>query len=326
MNNLLGCQDPFPGIQLCQLRQFFRRIGHVNGLIFRCCPVQQQRPHIAGEFDQNLADVLALHQQPVKNRQGRSNLTLPHRTNQLPQNFPANDTADGTDRFRRNRFRHDAALLQQAQRVAHAAFRSRRNQLQRFLFRFNVAAFRHFLQMSHDFFLGDRMEIKSLAAGMNGRQNLLGLRRRQNKYHMFGRFFQGFQQRVAGLRGQHVGFVDDIHFIPAIDRCKVCVLVQIFNIVHATVGSGIQLLYVQCAAISNLPTVQAFAAGMVGRSVLAVQRFRENTRRSSFSRTAGSGKQISMRNTAAGQCIHQRLFDRSLSHQRIKAGRTPAQI
>ena len=161
---------------------------------------------------------------------------------------------------------------------------------------------------------------------MDGWQNLLGFCRRKNKHYVFRRFFQGFQQRIAGLRSQHVGFVDDIHFVPAIHRSKVCVLIQVFNIVHTTVGCSVQLLHIHRAAVCNLAAVQTFPAGMVCRTVHAVQRFRKDTGRSSLACTPGTGKQIGVRNTAAGQRIHQRLLDRRLSHQRIKAGRTPAQI
>ena len=143
---------------------------------------------------------------------------------------------------------------------------------------------------------------------------------------MLGRLFQSLQQSVAGFRCQHVGFVDDIDLVPAVHRREVRVFIQIFNVVHAPVGSSVQLLHIHRAAVCNLPAVQAFPAGMVRRPVFTIQGFGKNTGRSGFPRAPGSRKQICMGNTAAGKGVHQSLLHRSLSNQRFKTGRPPAQI
>ena len=304
MDDLLRRQYPFATVKRRQFPQLFRCVRHINRLIFRRCLIQQQRAHISGKFYQDLADIFSLHQQFIKNQQRIGNFSLPHCVNQFAQNLSADDPPYRAHHFRCHGFRHDAALFQQAQRIAHAAFRCRRDQFQRFLFRFDIAAFRHLLQMRHNFFLRNGMEIKPLATGMNRRQNLLRFRRRQNEHHMIRRLFQRLQQRVAGFGSQHMGFVYDIDFVPAVDRRKIRVLIQIFDVVHTAVGSRVQFLHVQRAAVCNLPAVQTLPAGTVGRTVHTVQRLGKDAGRSGLARTAGACEQVGVRNPAAGQRVH----------------------
>ena len=138
------------------------------------------------------------------------------------------------------------------------------------------------------------------------------------------RFFQRFQKRVTGFRRQHMRFVNNIYFVTTADRSKIHIFIQIFNIFYAPIRSRIQLLYIHGAAFCNLPAIQALSARLIRRSVLAVQRLGKNTGSRSLPRTPRSGKQIRMGDPPAGQCIHQRLFYRSLSYQSIKSGGSPA--
>jgi hypothetical protein len=70
------------------------------------------------------------------------------------------------------------------------------------------------LKVPHQFFKGNRPEVKPLAPRKDGRQDLLWISGRQNEDDMRGRFLKALEKRVEGFLGEHVNFVDDVDLVP----------------------------------------------------------------------------------------------------------------
>src|SRR5690606_32351766 len=83
--------------------------------------------------------------------------------------------------------------------------------------------------------VGNRPELEALAARNNRRQNLLRLGRREDELHMWRWLLQRLQQRVEGLRREHVDLVDDIDLEGALGRRVLAVLPQVPDLVDGVV-------------------------------------------------------------------------------------------
>ena len=66
--------------------------------------------------------------------------------------------------------------------------------------------------------------------------------RRQDKLDKGRRLFQGFQERIEGILGDLVNFINDINFKSALGRLVPDVLDNLSNLVDAAIGGAIDLL------------------------------------------------------------------------------------
>ena len=57
---------------------------------------------------------------------------------------------------------------------------------------------------------GEQRELEVLGAGPDGREHLLGVRRRQHEHDVLGRLLEALEQRVRRLLRQHVHLVEDV--------------------------------------------------------------------------------------------------------------------
>ena len=64
-------------------------------------------------------------------------------------------------------------------------------------------------------------KVKTLATREDGDGNLFRIGRTEDKFDMFGRLFKCLQQRIEGLIGEHMNFVDDIDLEPCPARSYV---------------------------------------------------------------------------------------------------------
>ncbi len=85
----------------------------------------------------------------------------------------------------------------------------------------------------------DTGEIEPLAAGQDGDRNLLGLGRGENELHMFGRFFERFQEGVEGAWRKHVYFVNYVYLEAGSRRANCCVLPQLSYLIYAVIARAV---------------------------------------------------------------------------------------
>ena len=306
--------------------QGFPGIGQVDFLVFPVRLIQQQRPEIFQQLRQDLLHFLALFQQLAQGIQGPGKIFLADPGHQFPELFPAHQAQDLSDRFRRHRTGHDTALVQQAQGIPEPPVRLDGHETQSFRFRLDMAAFGHLLQVFRDFIHRGPAEIEPLTPGQDGVQDFLGFRGSQDEHHMFRRFLQGFQQRIEGVGGDHVDFVDDVHLVAAGSGSKIHLLPEFPDFIDAPVGRGVDFHHIPAGPLRDFPAVAALIAGMSCGPLFTVQGLGQDPGRTGLPGTPGTGKQIGMGNSPGFQGVGQSFLDGRLPHQIVKILGAPGPV
>ena len=133
-------------------------------------------------------------------------------------------------------------LVENRERIPHRPVRLPGDYMQGLIVDVNVLLRRYLPEILHDIRNADAVEIVSLAAGENGRENLVLLRGRKNEYGVGRRLLQCLEEGVEGRLGQHVHLVDDIDTVPADLRRNLDLVHQCLDVVHTVVGGGIQFV------------------------------------------------------------------------------------
>ena len=157
----------------------------------------------------------------------------------------------------------------------------------------------------------DQPERVVVRAGADGRDDLLGLGGREDEPEVLGRLLDELEQGVEALRGDHVGLVDDVDLVAALDRGEERLLAQVARVVDATVGRGVDLDHVDraAAAAAQVHAALALAAGVGDRCLLAVECPRQDPRRRRLAAPARAGEQVGVVDPVVGQGGAQRLGD-----------------
>src|SRR5262249_48628558 len=79
----------------------------------------------------------------------------------------------------------------------------------------------------------DPTQIEALAARQNGDGNLANFRRGEDELGVRRRLFQGLEQGVEGLRGEHVDFVENVDLVAGADRGIANRVVDLAHVVDA---------------------------------------------------------------------------------------------
>ena len=146
-----------------------------------------------------------------------------------------------------------------------------------------------------------------LAPGQDRVRYLVYLRGGEDEDDVGRRLFEGLQEGVEGLLGEHVHFVDDVDLVPGFDRGEIDVFPQLADVVDAAVGGAVDLDHVEGRAVPYLPAVVALAAGVRRRARLAVEGLCQDARHGGLAHAARSGKKIGVGNApllnAVLQCL-----------------------
>ena len=95
------------------------------------------------------------------------------------------------------------------------------------------------------------------------------------------------------------------------------------DLVDLGVGGGVDLEDVDVAALRDLDAGVADAAGIGGRTLLAVQAAREDARRRRLADAARAGEDERLGDAAGGNRVAQRLRDAALADDVVEALRPP---
>ena len=199
--------------------------------------------------------------------------------------------------------------------VAHAAASLARKQAERRLFHLNLLARGEFLQARKRGVKRDTPEVVALQARQDRLGHLLRLGGRQDELDVGGRLLERFQQRVEGLVGKLMGFVDDVDFEAVARRPVAKVFDNRARVVDLAVGRAVDFDHVERASFANFDTGRAFPARFGSRPFFAVEAAGQDARGGSFADAADAGEEEGVRDTAALQCLTERAGDVLLAHQ-----------
>ena len=214
-------------------------------------------------------------------------------------------------------------LIEQAERVAHAAVGSNGNQagagiLCRYLF-FN----QNFIQLGINLFHTQVLEVELQTARQDGDGNPLGFGRRQQELYMRRRFFQCLQQRIEAVFREHVHFINEIHLVPARGRRVLYVIHQVPGFIHLGPRCRVDLDQINKAALVDTATGAALAAGFGTDSGFTVETLCQDTRQGRLAYPAGAGKQVGMVQPVGIQCVDQHFQNMVLPDHILEQARSP---
>ena len=215
------------------------------------------------------------------------------------------------------------ALIQQTERVAHAAVGKPGYQLRRVMRERKLLLPGDIFKVFRDLRRVDAAEAVPLAAGEDRRGDLLQLRRGEDEHQVLGRLLKYFQQGVERRGGEHVHLVDDVHALFYRRGREHCLLPQGADVVDAVVGRGVQLHNVEHGAVRDAAARRAHPAGVAVDLVLAVDRLGEDARAGGFARAARADEDICVRQAPGLHLVFQRLGNMLLSDDLVKGLRPP---
>ena len=234
--------------------------------------VEHETPKVERKFRQELHRVFAARQKIRDRLQDFALSASADRLRQAVDRLAPDEAQTLLDALRRQRAAVEArALVEERERISHAAVRLLREKAQRFPFARDLHLFRHIRKPRFDLLDGDASEIKALAARLDRRRHLVRLRRRKDENDMRGRLFERLQQRVERLCRQHVHLVDDVDLVASFGGRELHLLAQVPHLVDAAVRRRIDLEDVERRAVGDLRAALAYAAGIGRRPLLAVQ-------------------------------------------------------
>jgi hypothetical protein len=151
-------------------------------------------------------------------------------------------------------------LVGQAHGVAHRTIGGAAQQPQRVVFERHVLDAQHVGQMLDHALRGHVFQGELQAPRQNRCRKFLRIGGGQDELDVGWRLFEGFQQRIEGMAGEHVHFVDQVDLEAPAARCVLHVVEQLAGILDLGAAGGVDLDQVDEAAFIDLAAHRALAA------------------------------------------------------------------
>ena len=146
----------------------------------------------------------------------------------------------------------------------------------------------------------------------------MGFRRAKDEDSPLGRLFKGLQKGVEGFGRNLVRFVNDENLVSVAGGAKADVLTQFAHLIDASIGSGVNFDDVNRVSLQCFEAGRAFAAGVGGRPIDAIETARHNACDSRLARATLPGKDITMCDATLCDRIVERGFDMFLTDQFVE--------
>ena len=108
------------------------------------------------------------------------------------------------------------------------------------------------------------------------------------------RLFQSFQKGIESFLGEHVHFIDNVHFLPAHSRQGAYRLLQRTDFLNAPVGGRIDFIHIKTGTGIDLTAALALITGIHTVGMKAVHRLRQDFGHTGLPGAPGTGKKIGM--------------------------------
>src|SRR4029453_8145249 len=152
-------------------------------------------------------------------------------------------------------------------------------------------------------------EVEAVAAVDDRGQDLLGLRGGQDEDRVRGRLLERLEERVPGLRREHVRLVEDVDLRPAADRRVGDALAQLADVVNRVVGGRVHLDDVQRRRRGDRAAGRADPAGLGRRALGAVQARGEDLRHRRLAGAPAAHEEVGVVDLALLHRVAQRPHD-----------------
>ena len=125
------------------------------------------------------------------------------------------------------------------------------------------------------------------------------------------------------MTAQHVDLVDHIDLEAATGWRKPSLLEELLDLAHPAVRGGIDLDVIHKTPRIDLLAAAALTTGFGHHTGLAIQGLGKNPRQGGLAHPSGTGKQIGVVQSLAGEGMLQGLDDMVLTHHRCELSGTP---
>ncbi len=320
----LVIQLQFFGVELLRQSQDALALGQVRpqglGRALRQSDLMQQR----GQVLQRAVERKAARLHFVGDGEHRLDLLLRQSIQQLEQIILVDCAQHGAHRF----LAHFAAgigdgLIEQRQRVAHAALRGLGDQPQRRRLGGGFFLLQDVSEMGVDRLARHLLQIELQATRQHRDRYFLRIGGGEDELDVLGWLLESFQHRIECLLGQHMHFVDDEYLEAPARRRIDRVVLQFAHVVDAGVGGSVDLDQVDEAAAVDLGAGGANAAWGGSDAGLAVERLGKNARERGLAHAARAGEQIGMVQPLLLQRMGERAHHVFLPHQGGEITRAP---
>ena len=214
-------------------------------------------------------------------------------------------------------------LIGEAQTVTHGTIGSTAEQPQRLLIEGHLLFGQYVAQMLDDLFRQHVLQRELQTAGQDGDRQFLWIGGGQQELDVGRRLFQGLQQGVETVAGEHVHFVDEVDLEAPAGGCVLHVIQQLAGVLDLGPTGRIDLDQVDETSLVDFPTGRTHTAGLRADTRFAVQTFGQNPRNGGLADPAGAGEQISVVQAIVIQRIDQCLQHVGLTDHFTEQARTP---
>ncbi|MCY1343084.1 hypothetical protein D9M69_290930 [compost metagenome] len=214
-------------------------------------------------------------------------------------------------------------LVGEAHGVTHRAVGGAAQQPQRIGLEGHVLGGKHVGQVIHHPLRRHVLQGELQAARKDGDRQFLRVGSGQQELDVGRRLFEGLQQRVERVRGEHVHFVDQVDLVAAAAGGVLHVVEQFAGVFHLGAAGGVHFDQVDEATFIDLPADRALAARGGAYAGFAVQALGENTRDGGLAHAPGTGKQIGVVQALVVQGIDQGFQHMGLADHFAERARTP---
>ena len=217
-------------------------------------------------------------------------------------------------------------LFQERQRVTQRSVRVTRDQSQCLRLDLYPLRFGYVGDVLGDGLVGDGTESEMLAAGDDGRRQLVRLGRRQHEDDVRRRFLQRLEQCVESRLGEHVRLVYRVDLVAGLSWLEANPLLQFPHIVHAGVGGSVDLDQVHQPSLVDRPADSTLVAGPPVLRSQTIDRLGQQTGARRLPRPPRAGEEVGVDHPVVPQRIAQRLDDVILAYYFVEGLGTPLAV
>ena len=203
-------------------------------------------------------------------------------------------------------------LIEQAQGVAHTAASGLRDEPERTLFKGNRFGGQDRGQMLREQTARHARQIELQAARQDSHRQLFRIGGGEQKFDVRRWFFQGLQQGVERMVGEHVHFVDQIDLVARMARCVLDVVQQFAGLVDLGARGRIDFDQIDHAPLIDFKAGAAHTARPTRYALFTVERLGQHPRQRSLAHPARAGEEIGVMQAATVQRV-----DQGLEHVRL---------
>ena len=214
-------------------------------------------------------------------------------------------------------------LVGEAHGIAHRTIGSAAEQPQGVVFERHVLDTQHVGQMLDHTLGGHVFQGELQAPRQNRCRKFLRISGGQDEFDVGRRLFQGFQQGVEGMAGEHVHFVDQVDLEAATARRVLHVVEQLAGVFDLGAAGGVDLDQVDETPFIDFPAHRTGAARRGGDAGFTVQAFGDDACNGGLAHPPSTGEQVGVVQPLAVQGIDQSLEHMGLADHFAERARTP---